>query len=135
MKAWLWIALGLGVAAGLFLLAERLSSVQAPDYQSIIGEVLQDERPGIALHVITPRFEVLETRGYVDWENGIPLEEDHLFRVASCTKTFIATLMLIQHFEGKLGLDDAITEYLPGSITGRIQGAGSGIRAALPSCP
>jgi len=95
--------------------------IQAPDYQKIIDEVLQDDRPGITLRVITPKFEISETRGYADWEKAIPLKEDHLFRVASCTKTFIATLTLIQHFEGKLDLDDKITEYLPESITSRIQ--------------
>jgi len=95
--------------------------IHAPDYQKIIDEVLQDDRPGIALHVITPEFEVLETRGYVDWENKIPLEKDHLFRVASCTKTFIATLTLMMHFEGRLDLNDTITRYLPESITNRIQ--------------
>jgi D-alanyl-D-alanine carboxypeptidase len=95
--------------------------IQAPDYQKIIDEVLQDDRPGIALRVITPKFEISETRGYADWENKIPLEEDHLFRVASCTKTFIATLTLMMHFEGGLDLDDAITRYLPETITNRIQ--------------
>jgi len=100
---------------------KAVTEIQAPDYQKIIDEVLQDDRPGIALHVITPEFEVLETRGYVDWENKIPLEKDHLFRVASCTKTFIATLTLMMHFEGKLDLDDSITMYLPESITNRIQ--------------
>ncbi|MEE8593371.1 MAG: serine hydrolase domain-containing protein, partial [Candidatus Bipolaricaulota bacterium] len=124
MKTLLWIALGLGVVAGLFLLAGQIDQpgiTRAPNYQSIIDEVLQDDRPGIALRITTPRFEISETRGYVDWENAIPLQEDHLFRVASCTKTFIATLVLIQHFEGNLDLDDAITEYLPESITSRIQ--------------
>ncbi|MFC2105846.1 alpha/beta fold hydrolase [Candidatus Bipolaricaulota bacterium] len=124
MKTFLWIALGLGLVAGLFLLAGQMDqpgATRAPDYRSIIDEMLQDDRPGIALRVITPKFEVLEMRGLVDWESEIPLGEDHLFRVASCTKTFIATLVLIQHFEGNLDLDDAITEYLPESITNRIQ--------------
>jgi len=95
--------------------------IHAPDYQKIIDEVLQDDRPGIALRVITPKFEISETRGYADWENKIPLKEDHLFRIASCTKTFIATLTLMMHFEGGLDLDDSITRYLPDSITNRIQ--------------
>ncbi len=100
---------------------KAVTEIQAPDYQKIIDEVLQDDRPGIALRVITPEFEVLETRGYVDWEKAIPLEKDHLFRIASCTKTFIATLTLMMHFEGGLNLDDSITMYLPESITSRIQ--------------
>jgi len=97
------------------------AKIHAPDYQKIIDEVLQDDRPGIALHVTTPKFEILETRGYADWEKAIPLEKDHLFRIASCTKTFIATLTLMLHFEGELDLDDKITEYLPESITNRIE--------------
>ncbi|MFC2078984.1 serine hydrolase domain-containing protein, partial [Candidatus Bipolaricaulota bacterium] len=124
MKTLLWVALGIGLVAGLLLLAgliDQPGTTRVPDFQSIIDKVLQDDRPGIALRVVTPKFDVYETRGYVDWENEIPLETDHLFRVASCTKTFIATLVLIQHFEGTLDLDDAITEYLPESITNRIQ--------------
>ncbi|MCP4396730.1 MAG: beta-lactamase family protein [bacterium] len=97
------------------------AKIQAPDYQKIIDEVLQDDRPGIALRVKTPEFEYFETRGYADWENKIPLEKDHLFRIASCTKTFIATLTLMLHVEGKLNLDDTITRYLPESITSHIQ--------------
>ena len=124
MKTFLWIALGLGVVAGLFLLVGQLDTPTAthePDYQSIIDKMLQDDRPAIALRITTPKFEISETRGYVDWENEIPLQQDHLLRIASCTKTFIATLTLIQHFEGKLDLDDVITEYLPESIASRIQ--------------
>jgi len=126
MKAWLWIALGLGLLAGLLLLSgiiDLSDDARIPDYQSIMDEMLQDDRPGIALRVITPRFDVHETRGYADWENEIPLEPEHQFRVASCTKTFVATLTLILHFEGALDLSDAITEYLPASIASRIQHA------------
>ena len=71
------------------------TKIEAPDYQTIIDEVLQDDRPGIALRVKTPAFEYFETRGYADWGNKIPLEKDHLFRIASATKTFIATLTLM----------------------------------------
>lgn len=92
-----------------------------PDYQKIIDEVLDDERIGVALLVRAPEFEYFDIRGYVDWENQVPLKKDHLFRIASCTKTFIATLAMILHFEGKLDLDDTITNYLPVSISSHVQ--------------
>jgi len=97
------------------------AKTRAPDYQKIIDEVLDDERIGVALLVRTPEFEYFDIRGYVDWENQAPLKKDHLFRIASCTKTFIATLATILHFEGKLDLDDTITNYLPDSITSHVQ--------------
>ena len=97
------------------------TEIQAPDYQKIIDEVLQDDRPGIALRVTTPEFEYFETRGYADWENKIPYEKDHLSRIASVTKTFIATLTLMLHVEGELDLDEPITSYLPESMTSHIQ--------------
>ena len=97
------------------------AKVEPPDYQGIIDEVLDDERIGVALLVRAPEFEYFGIRGYVDWENQTPLKKDHLFRIASCTKTFIATLATILHFEGKLDLDDSIANYLPGSITSHVQ--------------
>ncbi len=97
------------------------AKVEPPDYQGIIDEVLDDERIGVALLVRTPEFEYFGIRGYVDWENQVPLNKDHLFRIASCTKTFVATLAAILHFEGELDLDDTITNYLPDSITSHVQ--------------
>ncbi|MCX7218295.1 MAG: serine hydrolase [Burkholderiales bacterium] len=51
--------------------------------------------------------------GYADIENQIALGPEHLFRVFSNTKliTSIAVLLLID--QGKLGLDDAVANYLP----------------------
>ncbi len=126
MKAYRWISLALAIvlAASIGMACgkdEETTNIQAPDYQKIIDEVLQDNRPGIALRVKTAEFEYFETRGYADWENKASLEKDHLFRIASCTKTFIATLTLMLHVEGKLNLDNTITSYLPQSMTSHIQ--------------
>ncbi|GAH64071.1 unnamed protein product, partial [marine sediment metagenome] len=102
--------------------------IQAPDYQKIIDEVLQDDRPGIALRVITPKFEISETRGYADWENKIPLKEDHLFRIASCTKTFIATLTLMMHFEGVEDPAGMIEHLANGYLVGIFNAVGNRFR-------
>lgn len=51
--------------------------------------------------------------GYADIEKQIPITDDTVFRMASMTKvvTTVAIMKLIE--EGKLGLDDPISKYLP----------------------
>ncbi|WP_257454954.1 serine hydrolase domain-containing protein [Archangium lipolyticum] len=51
--------------------------------------------------------------GHLDREKGAALREDALFRIASMTKpiTSVAVMMLVE--EGKLGLDEPISKYLP----------------------
>jgi CubicO group peptidase (beta-lactamase class C family) len=55
----------------------------------------------------------LDTVGRRDIANGLPMERDTLFRIASMTKpiTSVATMMLVE--EGRIALDDPITKWLP----------------------
>jgi D-alanyl-D-alanine carboxypeptidase len=45
--------------------------------------------------------------------SGTPLEPDDAFRIGSITKTFTAVMILQLVDEGRLGLDDPVSEYLP----------------------
>ena len=51
--------------------------------------------------------------GYADIEKKIPITDHTVFRMASMTKvvTAVAIMKLIE--EGRLGLDDPISKYLP----------------------
>src|SRR6185312_7667497 len=51
--------------------------------------------------------------GQRDIEAGLPMTRDTIFRIASMTKpiTSVAALMLME--EGKLGLGDPITKWMP----------------------
>ena len=51
--------------------------------------------------------------GYADLEARVPMRTDHLFRIASHSKTFTATLVLQLVDEGRLGLDDPVGRHLP----------------------
>ena len=51
--------------------------------------------------------------GWVDAENTMPMREDSIFEMASVTKMFTATAVMLLVREGKLGLDDAYTKYFP----------------------
>ena len=51
--------------------------------------------------------------GWVDAENSLPMRENSIFEMASVTKMFTATAIMLLVREGKLGLDDAYTKYFP----------------------
>ena len=77
--------------------------------------------PGIALYVKTPDYTFNGVAGLADEGNKIPLTKDHLFRIASSSKTFLGVLTVMSHLEGRLDLEDRITDYLPQSILSRFQ--------------
>lgn len=51
--------------------------------------------------------------GWADLERRVPMRTDHLFRIASHSKTFTATVVLQLVERGRLGLDDPIGRHLP----------------------
>lgn len=51
--------------------------------------------------------------GYRDPENTLPNNEDTIFQLASVSKQFAATAVMLMVREGKLSLDDEITKYFP----------------------
>ena len=51
--------------------------------------------------------------GFRDAEDSLPMTEDTIFEMASITKMFTATAVMLLVREGKLGLDDAYVKYFP----------------------
>lgn len=51
--------------------------------------------------------------GTADRERGVPLTTDHLFRIASHSKTFAATACMILTERGQLRMDDTVGQWLP----------------------
>lgn len=89
------------------LLQEMRQAVQeSMDAQGIPGVVVGVKAPG--------RGEWAEAFGEADVESGIAMTTADRFRIASNTKTFVATLVLQLADEGRLSLDDPLEEYIPG---------------------
>lgn len=72
------------------------------------------DKHGVAASVIVP--------GYAQWSgaagtaDGVtPMSQNLSFEIGSCTKTFIAALILQLRDEGKLSLTDSIHKFLPAS--------------------
>lgn len=51
--------------------------------------------------------------GNANFEWNIPNKTDTKFKIGSCTKQFTAALILILREEGKINLDDKISDYIP----------------------
>jgi CubicO group peptidase (beta-lactamase class C family) len=51
--------------------------------------------------------------GVMDLESDLPLQENHLFQIASVSKTFTAMAVLKLWDEGKIGLDQNLSEFFP----------------------
>ncbi|MFE6924406.1 serine hydrolase domain-containing protein [Nocardia sp. NPDC057663] len=58
------------------------------------------------------------TSGTADLNTGLPVPSDGYFRMASTSKTLVATVVLQLEAEGRLSLDDTVEHWLPGAVQG-----------------
>jgi CubicO group peptidase (beta-lactamase class C family) len=59
------------------------------------------------------RIVLHQAMGWADRERLIPLERNAIFRIASMTKPFAGTALLMLVEEGRIGLDDRVADHLP----------------------
>jgi len=79
------------------------------DYQVYIKEI-----PGLVVGIaIEDELIFKKEYGYANLEKKIKLTDHHLFRIASHSKLFTATAIMMLYHEGKLSIDDKISKYLP----------------------
>jgi methyl acetate hydrolase len=78
------------------------------------GQVTRGAVPGVVVHVVS-REAVLYSGAFGKQDAGrnVPLATDSIFRIASMTKavTSVAAMMMIE--QGKMKLDDDVSQYLP----------------------
>ncbi|KPV43443.1 hypothetical protein AN477_12380 [Alicyclobacillus ferrooxydans] len=80
-------------------LSERYEEADVPGFVAAVaykGEVLMNE-----------------AYGYADLERKIPMTPGHVFRIASHSKTFTATAIMLLAEQGRLRIDDPVVNYLP----------------------
>src|SRR4030065_800932 len=86
----------------------------AKKIDAVISEVYKPDQPGAAI-IVQKDGKTVFRRGYgrADVELGCPIAPDMVFRLGSITKQFTAVSILMLAQEGKLGLQDEITKFLP----------------------
>jgi D-alanyl-D-alanine carboxypeptidase len=77
--------------------------------------------PGVSVAVIAGGQTVLISRGVADRITGEPMSSDHRFRVASMSKSVVASIVLQLVDEGKIQLSDHVGDWLPGMLHGNAE--------------
>jgi len=74
----------------------------------------REEVPGIVVAVsYKGKLLMNEAYGYADLEKQTKLTPQHIFRIASHSKTFTATALMQLQEQGKLRIDDYVVDYIP----------------------
>ena len=68
--------------------------------------------PGFVAGVVRDgKLSLVQADGFADLESRTPMRQDHIFYVASLTKTFTAVMMMQYVQEKKISLDDYVLDY------------------------
>ncbi|MEU1212530.1 serine hydrolase domain-containing protein [Streptomyces sp. NPDC005791] len=118
------LAMALGIAA--LLAAEVAPAVAQPAGPSLLKQLRQDTEAihalgisGVQARVIAPGGrQSVATSGTADLNTGRPVPSNGYFRMASTSKTLVATVVLQLEAEGALSLDDTVDHWLPGVVRG-----------------
>ncbi|MGX2994030.1 serine hydrolase domain-containing protein [Streptomyces sp. JNUCC 64] len=86
--------------------------------QRALEGIVRGGIPGVTGQALTGDRVWRGVAGVGDLRTGAPRKADDRFRVASITKTFVATVMLQLESEGRLDLDDSVETWLPGTVRG-----------------
>ena len=82
--------------------------------QYVNAEMARQHVPGVAL-LVARNGEIVRAQGFgfSNVELQVPVKPETLFQSGSMGKQFTATAIMMLVEEGKIGLDDSITKYLP----------------------
>ena len=105
----------------LFLLLSLKSFAQPPTDPRLKGldtfalRLLKEwDAPGVTIAVVEKNKVIyIGGFGYRDYEKKLPVTENTLFAIGSCTKAFTAAILGMLEKEGKLSLDKPVRDYLP----------------------
>ena len=110
-----WITvLALSALTSAVMVSPLAADSEADSYATLLEEAYPADGPGAAA-IVMRDGEVLYrgARGMADLELGVALAPEHVFRLGSITKQFTAMAIMMLAEQGKLSVDDEITEFLP----------------------
>lgn len=82
----------------------------------VLAEMKKEHIPGVALAVVEDgRVVRAQSYGFADVERKALVSTNTRFRIASDSKQFVATAIMMLVEEGKLSLDDPVSKYLDGT--------------------
>jgi CubicO group peptidase (beta-lactamase class C family) len=86
----------------------------AEDADTLLRSLYTDTTPGATVVVSEGGEIVLHAAyGMADLELGVPMQTDHILRLASVTKQYAAAAIMALVEDGELALDDPLSKFLP----------------------
>jgi len=96
------------------------SHPKALELQSFMDKYTSIGIPGISLAIYSDEGFWVGTSGYSKIENKTPMQPCHLQYSQSVSKTYMAVAILILKEDGKINLDNKISDYLPENISSMV---------------
>jgi D-alanyl-D-alanine carboxypeptidase len=109
-------ALCCGSAAAAHVLKPSTSTRTTPLLQRLVKGLVREGAPGALAEVRTQTRIRRAAAGVSQRQPRLALRATDRWRVASITKSFVATVVLELVAEGKLSLDDTVEHWLPGLV-------------------
>ncbi|UUX91750.1 serine hydrolase [Methanoplanus endosymbiosus] len=102
-----------------------VGKISEPDSQfgNILDSYSLSDKPGVVVYVTGDKGTYSATAGLSDLEAKKGVSANDLFRIASATKSFVATVVLQLAEEGLIDLDAPIGNYLPEDIASSVANA------------
>lgn len=92
----------------------RPAELSISEIETKVQEFMKEGKiPGMSLVIIRGNKQYLRSFGYADLDKKIPVTTKTLFELGSCSKAFTALAILKLEIEGRLNLDDSVSDYLP----------------------
>lgn len=99
-----------------WLLLSAVASANADQLdRHLRKQMRQMHLPGLAVAVVRDgRIATVRIYGFADLERRLPVTESSVFELGSVTKQFTSALTMMLVEEGRIGLDEKLSTYLPG---------------------
>lgn len=93
--------------------AAEIPALSDPDWNAFVTEKTeQDHTPGLSLAAVSGSDTGYKNWGFSDLESQTPVTEDTIFGIASCSKAFTALTIFLLQEEGRLSIEDSVSDYL-----------------------
>jgi D-alanyl-D-alanine carboxypeptidase len=91
------------------------------NYQALIDRYTREGFVGMTVLIDEPTNGLwIGSSGYASIENKVKMNPCHIHHTASLYKTYIATIIMQLEEEGKINIDDKLTQYLSADITNKL---------------
>jgi D-alanyl-D-alanine carboxypeptidase len=113
---------GRGLAAAVAVLAlctpvaQTAPAKQRVNLHKLARSLIQQGAPGAVVLVRTPTAVRSVASGFESLSPRVAMRASDRYRIASLTKSFVATIVLQLEAEGRLKIDDPVERWLPGVV-------------------